>query len=243
MNPIVSVIIPTLSEADYLREVLTSLRQLGSFPHEIIVSDGGSTDGTIAIARRYADKVTVYRGTARQSLGNARNAGAALATGRYLLFLDADVTLPDPRQFIEELVADFEAHPEITGLTVPIVPTPSYGTWLDRIFVWPLNIWLIILNNLLHVGVAAGEFQMIRASAFHALNGYREDLAAAEDNDMFFRLAQVGRTYVYLRPWAYHTCRRAHKVGWLRLYARWLANGLSFYLFNRAASKEWEVIR
>jgi glycosyltransferase involved in cell wall biosynthesis len=241
--PLVSIIIPTLREAGYLKETLDSLSALGSFSHELIVSDGGSTDGTLEIARAYTDKVTVYHGAARQSLGAARNAGATLASGTYLLFLDADVTLPEPRAFLEDLVADFEAHPGIVALTVPFVPTPAYGTLLDRLFIWPLNLWLILMNNVFHVGSAAGEFQMIRASAFRQLGGFREDLAAAEDNDMFYRLAKIGKTYVYMRPWAYHTCRRAHKVGWLRLYAQWLANGLSFYLFKRAASKEWTVVR
>lgn len=241
--PLVSIVIPTFQEAGYLRETLESLKKLGSFPHEIIISDGGSTDGTLEIARAYTDKVVVYQERARQSLGNARNAGAALATGTYLLFLDADVTLHEPRIFLQDLVDDFEAHPQITALTVPLMPTPTYGTRLDRLFVWPLNLWLIVMNNVLHIGSAGGEFQMIRASAFRELNGFREDLVAAEDNDMFYRLSKIGKTYVYLRPWAYHTCRRAHKVGWFRLYAQWLANGISFYLFNRAASKEWTVVR
>ncbi len=241
--PLVSIVIPTFREADYLRETLESLKALGSLPHEIIISDGGSTDGTLEIAREYTDKIVVHSGESRQSLGNARNAGAALATGTYFLFLDADVTLHEPRAFLQELISDFEAHPEITGLTVPLMPTPAYGTLLDRFFVWPLNLWMIIMNNVLHVGSAGGEFQMIRASAFRQLGGFREDLVAAEDNDMFFRLSKIGRTYVYLRPWAYHTCRRAHKVGWLRLYYQWLSNGISFYFSGHAASKEWTVIR
>jgi rSAM/selenodomain-associated transferase 2 len=83
-----SIVIPALDEAAGIERTLRSLRPGG---HEVIVVDGGSADGTAALAAGLADKVIVaQRGRAAQM-----NAGAAAASGDALLFLHADTTLPD----------------------------------------------------------------------------------------------------------------------------------------------------
>ncbi len=82
----VSVIVPTLNEAAVLPALL---QQLSSSAAELIVADGGSDDGTLEIARHYAD------GLSRGSPGRARqmNRGAALAKGEWLWFIHADTRL------------------------------------------------------------------------------------------------------------------------------------------------------
>src|SRR5436309_11622432 len=85
----VSVIIPTLNEASCLADTLRHLR--AQKPLEVIVSDGGSADATLALAVAGADRVmTGGRGRAVQM-----NRGAAVARGDVLLFLHADCTLED----------------------------------------------------------------------------------------------------------------------------------------------------
>lgn len=89
--PHLSIIIPTLNEAEGITHLLNSLLPLRQRGHEIIVADGGSQDGTVALARPLADWVIeAPRGRAAQM-----NAGAMLATGEMLLFLHADTQLPD----------------------------------------------------------------------------------------------------------------------------------------------------
>ncbi len=85
----ISVIIPVLNEAEVLNQSLSRLTpQLEG--HELIIVDGGSTDETPLIAKRYGQVISSERGRACQS-----NAGAAVARGDILLFLHADVWL-DP---------------------------------------------------------------------------------------------------------------------------------------------------
>ncbi len=92
-----SVVIPTLNEAKYLPGVLASLKKQTFADFEVIVADAASTDGTREIALGHGCHV-VQGGTISQG----RNAGARRARGKYLLFLDADVTVaPD---FLEELM-------------------------------------------------------------------------------------------------------------------------------------------
>jgi rSAM/selenodomain-associated transferase 2 len=87
----ISVIIPALNEAAGIQSVLAPLQPLRERGHEVIVVDGGSTDGTPALAAPLADRlISSPRGRAVQ-----QNAGAAAASGNVLLFLHADTTLPD----------------------------------------------------------------------------------------------------------------------------------------------------
>jgi len=97
-----SVIVPVLDEAELIRDVLLSLSVLRQRGTEVIVVDGGSQDGTPALAAPLADHVLIAaRGRAAQM-----NAGAAKARGEALLFLHADTRLPaDADRLIVERLA------------------------------------------------------------------------------------------------------------------------------------------
>lgn len=83
----ISIIIPILNEAKILDKTLSRLHpELGY--HELIIVDGGSSDNSVCIAKKYGEVLTSARGRAKQL-----NAGAAAATGDILLFLHADIWL------------------------------------------------------------------------------------------------------------------------------------------------------
>jgi rSAM/selenodomain-associated transferase 2 len=87
---LLSVIIPTLNEADGIADTLTALAALRARGVEVVVVDGGSQDATVSLARPLANQVIAApRGRALQM-----NSGAAQAHGDILLFLHADCRLP-----------------------------------------------------------------------------------------------------------------------------------------------------
>jgi rSAM/selenodomain-associated transferase 2 len=88
---VLSIVIPTLNAAAALADTLASLSEARStgFPHEIVISDGGSHDGTVDLARQIGARVVV--GTPGRGMQLAR--GAAAAQGDWLLFLHADTNL------------------------------------------------------------------------------------------------------------------------------------------------------
>ena len=83
----ISIIIPVLNEAKILEQTLSRLHsELGH--HELIIVDGGSTDGSTRIAEKHGKVITSERGRSKQL-----NAGAAAASGNILIFLHADIWL------------------------------------------------------------------------------------------------------------------------------------------------------
>lgn len=240
--PSLTIVIPTFKEEDFLGRTLENLLNL-AIPHEIIITDGGSTDGTIDIAHKFTDKITVWDRPTRQTFGNAKNAGAKLATSDFLVFIDADVIIPDPEAFFIEILRVFEHRKDLVALTVPLKPWPECNSLVNALGSAPLNWFYIISNNIFHSGNSSGEFQMVRREAFERVGGFSEDLVAGEDNELFRKLATIGRTLSYGKLSVQHSLRRAHKLGWLRLYGIWIRNGLSVMFRNKAAYKEWTVIR
>lgn len=89
MNPRFSVIIPAFNSATTLSRAIESVRVQSWPAYEIIVVDDGSTDATAEIARQYGDTVRLIQ-QENSGVSVARNAGAAVATGNWLAFLDAD---------------------------------------------------------------------------------------------------------------------------------------------------------
>lgn len=98
-----SVIVPALNEAAQIRGVLEALAPLRRRGHEVIVVDGGSSDGTPLLAEGLCDRVlSVARGRALQM-----NAGARHASGDAFVFLHADTRLPpNADRLIERALAE-----------------------------------------------------------------------------------------------------------------------------------------
>jgi rSAM/selenodomain-associated transferase 2 len=87
---VISIVIPTLNESNYLADTLQSIFDAVSNPVEVIVVDGGSVDNTVEIAMKFGVQVVLC--------GNGRsyqmNAGATVATGDVLVFLHGDTRVP-----------------------------------------------------------------------------------------------------------------------------------------------------
>jgi GT2 family glycosyltransferase len=120
---------------------------------------------------------------------------------------------------------------------------PADETLGDKLVSGIANLGLRVANNILKRGASFGEFQMIRREAFARVGGFRADLIAFEDADMFRRLSRIGRTMIAPELCVLHSGRRGHQVGHPRLIAMWLVNLASVAFRDRTFSKEWKPIR
>ncbi|WP_167837480.1 glycosyltransferase [Halosimplex halophilum] len=93
MSPATSIVVPVYNDPDGLERTLESLADQTAEDYEVVVADNGSTDGTAAVAREFADGDRVRRvvADAVQSSYAARNAGVEAADGDVVAFLDADM--------------------------------------------------------------------------------------------------------------------------------------------------------
>ncbi len=93
--PRVSIIIVSWNGRDLLARCLASLANHVQMPHEVIVVDNGSSDGTPDFVAKNFTTVRLIRNTANRGFSVANNQGAAAATGDFLLFLNADTEFID----------------------------------------------------------------------------------------------------------------------------------------------------
>lgn len=170
--PSVGVVIPTLNEARRLPHLLDDLA-LVAVPLEVVVADGGSTDGTPAVARAAGTRtVAMRRGRASQL-----NAGAEALTTDWLLFLHADVRLPArARHQLVTTVRDPTAVAAVWRLAVD-----ARGWWFRVI---ELGAWLRDRLGGLPYG---DQGLLIRRALFEALGGY-PDLPLMEDVELVRRV-------------------------------------------------------
>ncbi len=186
---LLSVIIPAFDEELYLQETLSRLRDAISLCPcrvEVIVVDNESVDRTAEVARSFGATV------ARESVHNiarVRNAGAKVARGDVLAFVDADTRVPP--HFLEK-IARAMGDAVCMGGSADIVHTPASRLLRTYLEAWR---WLGI-----RLGMAQGAAQFCRKSAFTLLGGYDESQFMGEDVDFYWRLQRLcTRTGSYLK--------------------------------------------
>jgi glycosyltransferase involved in cell wall biosynthesis len=191
MTPAISVIMPVRNGAKWLAEAVASMRAQDFRDFEFLIIDDGSDDGTAALLSGFAaadPRVRLLR-QAPQGIVAALNSAIAAARAPYLARLDADDRARPDR--LGKQLAFMEAHPEIglvgtfaeridaAGNVVGRLAPPTDPTRLARV--------LARTNPFVHSSV------MMRTALVRRIGGYRAAFRAAEDYDLWQRLAETGR--------------------------------------------------
>ena len=204
--PFVSIVVPVLRDTPVLEALLDTLehRRLADSggADEVIVVNGDSTDDTVERVRARYPHV---RWTANQAgRGRQMNAGAALATGRWLLFLHAD-SCPDSG-WLEEL-RETDADPTVVGGAFAFALRSS--AHVARVIEWGVA-WRVRW-----LGLPYGDQGLvIRRSAFDELGGFGL-LQIMEDVDLVRRLRRLGQVRRFRTPIRV-SARRWEWDGWVR---------------------------
>jgi len=179
--PSLSIIIPALNEEVLLSTLLSTIQQQTISP-EIIVADAHSIDATREVAQRFGARV-VEGGL--PAVG--RNAGAELATGEWILFLDADVVLPDSF-FLERMLNEL-ARTKWDCVTADIVPMSERR--YDRFSFWVYNRYVRLWGA--RRAHAPGFFILVRRSFHKKIGCFNESVVFCEDHEYAQRAAKAGR--------------------------------------------------
>ena len=223
----VSIIVPTLNEAQGLRDTLTQIQQL--CPHELVVSDGGSDDNTLKIAKKFTEHVV--RGPAGRAL--QMNAGAQIATGDIFIFLHADSRI-EPASY-EKMLHSLKSSEKIGG---------AFSLCIDS-DKWSLRLITRLANlRSKFFGIAYGDQAFfVKNSTFQQMNGFAE-FPICEDIDFFKRLRKLGPV-ILLKEKSLTSPRRWIKEG---IWFTTLRNILITILFElgfppRILTKWYQAIR
>ena len=239
-----SIIIPTLNEEKLLPKLLNQLndkRLRNRYQYEIIISDGGSTDGTLEIAQNSADKIILKQDHGQQNIAAGRNVGAKSALGEILIFLNGDVVFHDVLYFFEYLEKRF-IDSGYLAFTCDVWIYPEEETISDKIYHTLYNNYFWILNYI-GVGMGRGECQVIKKDIYIKVGGYNEECAAGEDFELFKRIRKIGKILFSKKVYVCESPRRFRRFGYAKVTLSWIVNSFSVIFRNRSMHSKWEQVR
>jgi glycosyltransferase involved in cell wall biosynthesis len=211
MGAELTIVIPAKNEAKMLPLLLESLCRQdyeGMAETRVLVADAGSTDGTREIALGFCDrlKVEVVPG-GLPSVG--RNAGARLAATKYVLFLDADVELPEPTLLRRAMwrMGRRRLHLATTNIAC------REGSFFDDVLYAGSNLMQRVGS--VTKPFATGMFMLFDREVFWALGGFNEQALFAEDYLLSKGVARI--RFRIVRGRVLTTNRRFRKLGHRRI--------------------------
>jgi GT2 family glycosyltransferase len=214
-----SVVIICWNDLKYIADCLRSIyAEAIPMEFEVIVTDNGSTDGSLDFIRQHFPQVRIVANGANIGYGPGNNAGFNVAIGEYVLILNPD-TLICPGA-LNKLVEYADRHPEAAGfgcrakypngvLQDPAQPTPTvrgqllaalYLRWLGR-----FSSHLIAdtyagwdRRSEREIGYQAGMIMLVRRSVLKSVGGFDERFFHQfEDADLGYRIWQTGSSILY----------------------------------------------
>lgn len=179
-QPLVTVAVPSYNQGRFLDDALTSIFNQ-DLPVEVFVLDGGSSDNSLDVIRKWENRLTGWRSHADQGQAAAINEGVAKGTAPFVCWLNSDDWfLPGG---LAKLYAQLQAHPAasmVYGRAWNVVEKTGkrYPVWVE-----PFDERRLALRC-----IVSQPATLIRRSAWDAVGGVDEKLHMVMDYDLWWRL-------------------------------------------------------
>ena len=185
--PLVSVIIPSYNRKELLVRAIRSVLIQDLSDMELVVVDDGSTDATPSLAMEFSDPRLKWVHQSNAGVTAARNTGASVSTGDYLIFLDSDDELL--QGYLKEFYELSQESPDLIFFGAEILAGSQNRTLIKATEPYgvPSTDGLFL----------AGTFA-IRRSIFDRSGGYDEKLAYGENTELSFRLNPISLKRIFI---------------------------------------------
>ncbi len=186
--PKVTIVTPSYNQAEFLEETILSVVNQ-SYPNiEYIVVDGGSTDGSVEIIKKYEDRISWWVSEPDNGQSDAINKGFNKATGEIYNWLNSDdVLYPDA---VRIAVHFMQKNPEMEVVYGDRVVIDQNSKMID-VFE-PLTVTRSSSRFLLRI---PQEVTFFTAGLWHRVNGLNEELHYVMDSDLWYRFLDETRFF------------------------------------------------
>lgn len=233
--PKITIVTPSLNQGMFIEQTIRSILDQGYPNLEYIVMDGGSTDGTVDILRKYDDRIAFWASAPDRGQAAAINAGFARSSGEILAWLNSD-DLYEPGLFAQ-VVALFRQWPDVDVISGRC--RLWYGDNRDRLMPPSVNRsfadFLKINSNWRNGRTIIQPEAFFRRRAFEKATRLRADLHFCFDQCLWMDMAKAGCVFASVdRHWANLRMHKAQKtwdlggvsaelarVAWNRLRENW----------------------
>jgi len=208
MEPELSVIVPVLDEEKFLEATLASIKdQNTNKEFELIVSDNGSTDASLEIAKKYADRVVQCE---ERGIGPARHFGALNASqnSKFFVFIDADTHIPG--YYLSFIYEMFRANPEIVAFSTGF----EFSERSDQIrLAEGVANNYFLMRDRIRSATLPGFNTAVRRDEYFKCGGYTNVLL--EDVDFSRRITKLGTVKFFRHIKVMNSSRRLEVMGLL----------------------------
>ncbi|MCI0519668.1 MAG: glycosyltransferase, partial [Chloroflexi bacterium] len=194
-SPIITVVTPSFNQARFLEATIQSVLAQDYPRLEYIVVDGGSTDGSLEIIQKYADRLAWWVSEPDRGQTQALNKGFARAQGEIFAWLNSDDTyLPGA---VSEAVAYLQAHPEAGMVYGDANLVDEQGAVIGR-FPAAQTDYPRLRRGYVHIPQQSAFF---RGELWRRVGPLDESFYFAMDYDLWVRLAKVAPLHYHSRLW------------------------------------------
>ena len=200
-----SIIIPTLNEENYLPRLLNCIKKQNFKDYEIIVADANSKDKTRKVAKDFGCKIVKGGLPAK-----GRNEGAKIIKEDLILFLDGDALLPE--DFLEKTLKEFkQRNLDIASFILTPISKRKYPKILFNIFYnYPLRFFE---KKWAHAMIAI----LVKNNLHESLKGFDEEIKIGEDHYYVQQGSKLGKFGVIKTTEIFTSLRRFRREGWIRV--------------------------
>ncbi len=225
--PYVSFIVLTLNNRKTIRTCIDSIISQKYSPFEVLVIDGGSSDGTQEIVNEYKNLNVNLHEFAGCGIGKSRQIGVDISIGEICAFVDSDCELPDS-SWTKKMIEPFLKYKNVGGTWAlgnykTEYPSIARYSILQHPYRRKKIPEFVGVDN--YIGIGTGH-TLIKKSAILDVGGF-PDLKAREDVDLTFRMVKAGYTFFYVENCEVYHLHATTFHNFINKYQRDINAGLS----------------